>query len=160
MPTPIFGTLRATVGADFVWHKEQVLDTYAQSYDPLRPVVCCDEKSEQLLNHVREPLPPVPDSPARADHENKYCGTVNFFVAFEPLTGQRTVAVTERRGNAEFAAQLQNLELRYPQAEKICLALNQLSTHTPAALYQHFSAENARRLTRRFEWIYTPKRAL
>jgi len=138
---------------------EAVLDTYAQPYDPLRPVVCFDEKSSQLLDHVRAPLPPVPGSPARVDHEYKRCGTVNFFVAFEPLTGQRTVTVTERRGNAEFAAQLQNLELRYPQAEKICLVLDQLSTHTPAALYQHLSAEEARRLSRRFEWIYTPKHA-
>ena len=81
------------------------------------------------------------------------------FVAFEPLTGQRTVTVTERRGNAEFVAQLQALELRYEGAEKISLVLDQLSTHTPAALYQHLPAEEARRLTRRFEWIYTPKHA-
>jgi len=126
---------------------EQVLDTYAQPYDPLNPVVCVDEKSYQLLDHVHKPRPPVPGIPARADHEYKRCGTVNFFVAFEPLTGQRTVTVTERQGNAEFAAQLQALELRYPQAEKICLVLDQLSTHTPAALYQHFSAEEARRLS-------------
>ena len=87
----------------------------------------------------------MPGSPARVDHEYKRCGTVNFFVAFEPLTGQRIVTVTERRGNAEFAAQLQALELQYPQAEKIHLVLDQLSTHTPAALSQHLSAEEARR---------------
>ncbi len=138
---------------------EAVLDTYAQPYDALRPVICFDEKSYQLLDHVHDPLPPVPGVPARVDHEYKRCGTVNFFVAFEPLTGQRTVTVTERRGNAEFAAQLQALELRYPEAEKITLVLDQLSTHSPAALYQHLAAEEARRLTRRFEWMYTPKHA-
>ena len=138
---------------------EAVLDTYAQPYDASQPVICFDEKSYQLLDHVHEPLPPVPGFPARVDHEYKRCGTVNFFVAFEPLTGQRTVTVTERRGNAEFAAQLQSLELRYPEAEKITLVLDQLSTHSPAALYQHLPAEEARRLTRRFEWMYTPKHA-
>ncbi len=138
---------------------EAVLDTYAQPYDPRRPVICFDEKSYQLMDYVRDPLPPVPGVPARVDHEYKRCGTVNFFVAFEPLTGQRTVTVTERRGNAEFVAQLQALELRYEGAEKISLVLDQLSTHTPAALYQHLPAEEARRLTRRFEWIYTPKHA-
>jgi hypothetical protein len=138
---------------------EAVLDTYAQPYDASRPVICFDEKSYQLLDHVHEPLPPVPGTPARVDHEYKRCGTVNFFVAFEPLTGQRTVTVTERRGNAEFAAQLQALELRFPEAEKITLVLDQLSTHSPAALYQHLPAEEARRLTRRFEWMYTPKHA-
>ena len=138
---------------------EAVLDTYAQPYDASQPVICFDEESYQLLDHVHKPLPPVPGIPARVDHEYKRCGTVNFFVAFEPLTGQRTVTVTERRGNAEFAAQLQALELRYPEAEKITLVLDQLSTHSPAALYQHLPAEEARRLTRRFEWMYTPKHA-
>jgi transposase len=138
---------------------EAVLDTYAQPYDPRRPVICRGEKSYQLLDHVRDPLPPVPGHPARVDHEYKRCGTVNFFVAFEPLTGQRTVTVTERRANGEFTAQLQALELRYGEAEKIMLVLDQLSTHSPAALYQHLPAEEARRLSRRFEWVYTPKHA-
>ncbi len=138
---------------------ETVLDTYAQPYNPLRPVICFDEKSYQLLDHVRDPMPPVPGYPARIDHEYKRCGTVNFFVAFESRTGQRTVTVTERRGNAEFTAQLRCLELRYAGAEKISLVLDQLSTHSPAAVYQHLPAEEARRLTRRFEWIYTPKHA-
>jgi len=138
---------------------ETVLDTYAQPYDPSRPVICFDEKSYQLLDHVREPLSAVPGIPARVDHESKRCSTVNFFVAFEPLTGQRTVTVTERRGTAEFTAQLQCLELRYAQAEKICLVLDQRSTHSPATVDQHLPPEEVRRLTRRFEWIDTPKHA-
>ena len=138
---------------------ETVLDTYAQPYDAQRPVICFDEKSHQLLDHVHAPLPPVPGTPARVDHEYKRCGTVNFFVAFEPLMGQRTVTVTDRRGNVDFAAQLQALERRYPHADQIRLVLDQLSTHSPAALYQHLPAEEARRLSRRFEWIYTPKHA-
>ncbi|OWL95970.1 hypothetical protein CBQ26_10345 [Deinococcus indicus] len=138
---------------------EAVLDTYALPYDACRPVICFDEKSYQMLDHVRDPLPPVPGHPARVDHEYKRCGTVNFFVAFEPLMGQRTVTVTERRGNAEFAAQLQALDVRYAAADRIVLVLDQLSTHSPAALYQHLPAEEARRLSRRFEWVHTPKHA-
>ena len=38
---------------------EAVLDTYALPYDARRPVICFDEKSYQLLDHVRDPLPPV-----------------------------------------------------------------------------------------------------
>ena len=87
-------------------------------------------------------MPPVPGHPARVDHEYRRCGTVNFFVAFEPLTGQRTVMVTERRGNAEFTAQLQALQLRYPGATKIRLVLDQLSTHTPAVLYQYLMPDD------------------
>jgi hypothetical protein len=138
---------------------EAVLDTYAQPYDASRPVICFDERSYQLLDYVHEPLPPVPGYLAWVDHEYQRCGTVNFLVAFEPLTGQRTATVTERRGNAEFAAQLQALEWRYANAEKITLVLDQPRAHSPAALYQHLAAEEARRLTRRFEWMYTLKHA-
>ena len=36
---------------------EDVLDLYAEPYDPDRPVVCFDETSTQLLAEVREALP-------------------------------------------------------------------------------------------------------
>ena len=138
---------------------EEVLDTYAEPYDPEYPVVCFDEKSYQLLEHSVDPLPPAPGHPARVDYEYKRCGTVNLFIAFEPLTGQRTISITEQRGNADFAAQMQRLHLRYPEARKIRLVLDNLSTHSPAALYQHLSPEEARQLVRHFEWVYTPKHA-
>ncbi|UQN07180.1 hypothetical protein [Deinococcus sp. QL22] len=88
---------------------EAVLDTYAQPYDASRPVICFDETSYQLLDHVREPWPPVPGIPARVDHEQAVRHG-EFLRGLRTLTGQRTVTVTERRGNAEFAAQLQSLE--------------------------------------------------
>ncbi len=138
---------------------EEVLDTYAKPYDASFPVICFDEKFYQLLEHLADPLPPAPGVPARVDYEYKRCGTVNLFVAFEPLTGQRTITVTEQRGNAEFTAQMQSLHLRYPEAQKIRLVLDNLSTHSPAALYQHLPPEEARQLVRRFEWVYTPKHA-
>ena len=37
------------MSAEFVAHMEDVLDLYAQPYDPRRPVVCFDETSTQLL---------------------------------------------------------------------------------------------------------------
>lgn len=149
----------AKVGADFVWRMEAVLDTYAEPYNALRPVVCFDEKSVQLLDHIAPPLPPAPGLPARVDYEYKRCGTVNMFVAVEPLTGKRTLTVTDKRGNAEFTEQMQALDLRYPEAEKIRVVLDNLSTHSPAAFYQYLTPEEARRLTQRFEWVYTPKHA-
>ena len=44
---------------------EDVLDLYAEPYDPQRPVVCFDETSTQLLADVREPLPAKPGRPRR-----------------------------------------------------------------------------------------------
>ena len=41
------------VGGEFVAAMEDVLDLYAEPYDPQRPVVCFDETSTQLLADVR-----------------------------------------------------------------------------------------------------------
>ena len=41
--------------------------------------------------------------------------------------------------------------------EKIVLVTDNLNTHSPASLYKAFPPEEARRLTERFEWHYTPK---
>ena len=44
-------------------HMEEVLDLYAEPYDPKRPVVCFDETSTQLLAETRAPMPPRPGRP-------------------------------------------------------------------------------------------------
>ena len=44
---------------------EDVLDLYAEPYDPNRPVVCFDETSTQLLADTRPPLPAQPGRPRR-----------------------------------------------------------------------------------------------
>ena len=46
------------VSAEFVANMEDVLDLYAEPYDPQRPVVCFDETSTQLLAETRPSLPP------------------------------------------------------------------------------------------------------
>ena len=55
------------VGGGSSWRSmEDVLDLYAEPYDPQRPVVCFDETSTQLLADVREPLPAKPGPEAEA----------------------------------------------------------------------------------------------
>ena len=49
--------------------------------------------------------------------------------------------------------------LTYPEAIKIRLVLDNLSTHTTNAFYEHFSAAEAFALAQRFEFYYTPKSA-
>ena len=44
----------------------------------------------------------------------------------------------------------------YPDAEKIRLVCDNLSTHSLAAFYEILAPEQARRLSRRVEFIYTP----
>ena len=45
----------------------------------------------------------------------------------------------------------------YPKAKKIILVTDNLNIHAPSSLYKAFSAQEANRLTKRFEWHYTPK---
>ena len=85
---------------------EDVLDLYAEPYDPQRPVVCFDETSTQLLADVREPLPAKPGRPRREDYEYQRGGTRNLFLTCEPRRGWRHVAITRQRTMQDFAQQM------------------------------------------------------
>jgi DDE superfamily endonuclease len=136
---------------------ERVLDLYEESYDPLHPVVCFDERPCQLIGEVRDPLPMKPGAIERFDSEYERGGVCWVLMSFEPLGGWRELTVTERRRKKEFAHSMRRLaEEHYPRAEKIRVVLDNLSTHTAAAFYENFSAEVARKLARRIEFVYTP----
>jgi transposase len=137
---------------------EDVLEVYTRPYDPARPVVCLDEISKQLVAETRTPLPAAPGQPERVDYEYERCGTANLFLTCEPLAGHRHVTVTEQRTAVDFAEEVRDLlEVRYPQAERVVLVMDNLNTHKPAALYQAFEPAVARSLIERLEIHYTPK---
>lgn len=148
----------AAVGADFVWRMEDVLDLYAQPYDKARRVICFDEQPHQLIAETRVPLPVAPGRPARVDYEYRRAGTANLFLVFEPLVGWRHVEVTAQRTNQDFAQQMKALvDTHFPNTERIAVVLDNLSTHSPAALYQTFPPAEAFRLCKHLEFHYTPK---
>jgi transposase len=148
------------VDAEFVARMEDVLDLYASAPDPLHPVVSFDESPTQLIGEVRVPIEVKPGQPARYDSEYVRNGTANLFVMVNVHEPWRRVAVTERRTCADFAEQMKRLvDEDFPTAEKIRVVMDNLSTHTVAALYQTFSAEEAGRLRRKLEFHYVPKHA-
>jgi hypothetical protein len=135
---------------------EDVLELYAEPYDPDRPVVCFDECSEELHGQVAEPIPVAPGQPAKEDYEYVRHGTANLFLIVEPLAGTRRVTVTERRTIPDFAARMRYLcDELYPQAEGIRVVLDNLNTHTLGARSASFPPDEAWRL----EFHYTPKHA-
>jgi hypothetical protein len=137
---------------------EDVLEVYTRPDDPQYPLVCMDETSKQLLADTREPIPAQPGQPQRVDYEYKREGVADLFMFFEPLTGKRLVKVTDQRTRKDWAIAMQELaNRRYPLAKKIVIVMDNLNTHTPASFYETFEPQEARRLTERFEFHYTPK---
>ena len=144
----------------YVAKMEAVLDVYQRPYDAQRPVVCLDEASKELHDTPRGSLPLKPGKPIREDYEYERHGVANLFLAIQPLCGWRRVRVTDRRTKHDFAEQLRLLsDEDHPDAEIIVLVVDNLNTHGPGALYEHFEPEEAHRLAARFEWHYTPEHA-
>jgi hypothetical protein len=137
---------------------EDVLEVYHRPHDPACPLVCLDETSKQLIKETRLPVPARPGRPARADYEYERNGTANIFMLFAPLEGWRHVDVTDRHAAVDYAHLLRDVSDRwFPDAAKVVLVQDNLSTHKAASLYEAFPPEEARRLVERFEWHYTPK---
>ena len=139
---------------------EHILDLYELLYNPLRPMICFDETSKQLIAETRIPLPASPGHALRYDYEYKRNGTRNLFMFFEPLAAWRHVEVTEHRTKLDFAHQMRWLvDVAYPDAECIEVVLDNLNTHTYAALYEAFEPAEARRIARKLAFHFTPKHA-
>jgi hypothetical protein len=146
------------VSGEFVAAMEDVLDLYAEPYNPKRPKVNFDESSKQLIGETRTPLPAQPGQAARFDYEYKRNGTRNLFLFCEPQAGWRHVVVTEQRTRQDFAHQMKWLvDERYPEAEVVRVVLDNLNTHKPASLYETFPPAEAHRLRQKLEFHYTPK---
>ena len=138
----------------------RLLDLYAEDYDAAYPVICIDEKSKQLIEEARTPLPMKPGKPEKYDYEYIRRGTRNIFVAVEPKGGKRLVKVTKTRTKKDFARFVRTLvKTKYPEATKIRIVLDNLNTHFATSFYETFSEEEADEILRKIEFYYTPKHA-
>jgi hypothetical protein len=125
---------------------KNVLAVYTRPHDPKRPVVCFDEKSKKLVGKVCKPIAARPGEVERCDYEYVRNGTANLFMMVEPLGGWRQVNVTTRRTKVDFAMQRQEqVDVHYPEAEKITLVMDNLNTYRMSCLYESFMPIEARR---------------
>lgn len=148
------------ITAEYRERMYDLLGLYAKPYDAAEPVVCLDEKSKQLLQQTRRPIPGMAGQLAKEDYEYRRAGTRNLFVAVEPKGGHREVAVTRRRTKPDFVAFVQFLASEvYAQARKIHLVLDNLNTHFRASFEQVMGMETATIFLSRLELHYTPKHA-
>ncbi len=146
--------------AEYVAAMEDVLDLYAADYDERFPVVCFDETSKQLITELRPRLAAACCRVERFDYEYKRGGVANLFMFCQPKRGWRHIEVTERHTKRDFAEQMKWLvDEAFPEAEKIRLVMDNLSTHSRGALYERFEPEQARRILRKLEFHFTPRHA-
>ena len=136
---------------------EDVLDVYELPYNPLKPVICMDEKPYQLLGESRDPLPMRKGSDQKIDSEYVREVTCSIFVFTEPLGGVRHVNVRTHRTAIDWAKEIKYLvDVSYPNVGTIALVLDNLNTHSISSLYSAFPPEEARRIARRLEVHFTP----
>jgi transposase len=148
------------VDGEFAARMEDVLALYAEPADPRRPVVCFDETPRQLIGEARVPIRAEPGKRARYDYEYVRNGTANVFMFIDVNRPWRHAKVTDQRTALDFADCMKDLvDVHYPDAERIRVVLDNLSTHSLGALYERFAPAEARRILDRLEFHYTPKHA-
>ena len=139
---------------------EDVLKLYAEEFDSLRPVVCFDETSKQLVRELRTALAVSGGQVERFDYEYKRNGVANLFMMCQPKAGWRHVEVTDRHTKLDFAEQMKYLvDEEFPNAQKIRVVMDNLATHSRGAIYDRFAPEEAVRILQKLEFHYTPKHA-
>ena len=138
----------------------RILDLYKEKYNKQYPMICFDEKSKQLLEDSRKPIPLKPGSPLKCDYEYKRHGTCNIFAAIEPTAGRHFIKVTDRRAKSDFAVFIKDIvEKEYKEAIKVRIVLDNLNTHFEKSFYEVFSNRQAIRILNRIQFVYTPKHA-
>ena len=135
------------VDAEYVARMEDVLDLYAEQLDPKRPVVCFDESPTQLIGEARQPIPAAPGRLERFDYEYRRNGTVNLFVFVDAhrswRQGQGHLIVAPLTTSPFACAPWQLRRCRLPRGRAcIRVVLDNLSTHTAAALYAAFPPDH------------------
>lgn len=152
------------ISPEFVWRMEDVVELYAKPVDEKRPLVCFDERLCQLIADIHPGLPMKPKQgeksgqPKRYDYEYERQGSCNLFAFFAPYLGWRHIKVTARRTKVDFAWCMKDLvDIHFPDAEVIKLVMDNLNIHTPAALYEVFEPQEARRIINKLSIHYTPK---
>jgi DDE superfamily endonuclease len=145
------------IDAEYVARMEDVLSLYAEPADERRPVVCFDETPRQLIGEERVPMRVEPGKRARFDYEYVRNGTANVFMFVDVNRPWRHAKVTDQRTCIDFAECMRDLvDEHYPDAEKIRVVLDNVSSHSQAALYQRFDPTEARRILSRIEFHFTP----
>jgi transposase len=136
---------------------EIILRLYLLPYNPLKPVICFDERPCFLIGDTIQGLEMKSGHVAKENYAYTKHGSCSVLAMIEPKTGKRFGRVRRKRRKIEFAKFMKRVSELYPDAEKIIVVLDNLNTHDESAFYEVFDAKEAAALMDRFEFVYTPK---
>ncbi len=138
---------------------EQILWLYRLDYNPLRPVLCYDERPCFLIGEIVQGEAMKEGVIAKKHYAYEKLGSCSLLATIEPLTGKRIADVFDQRRKIEFALHFQKIAETYTEAEKIIVIMDNLNTHNKSSFYEVFTAEEAFHLSQKFEFVHTPKSA-
>lgn len=147
------------MNALFLFRMERILDVYARAYNVKNSVICYDERPCFLIGEIIKGIEMKADQVKKEHYAYEKNGSCSLLETIEPLTGKRIADVFDQRRKLEFAAHFQKVAAAFPKAERITVILDNLNTHNESSFYEAFSAEEAKRLSDKFEFIYTPPKA-
>lgn len=137
---------------------EDVLSVYSQPAKPGRGRICFDERPCQLLNDVIAALPLQPGKVTKEDSEYVRQGTCVVLLAYDLDTGQRYTQVRKQRTKADYAEFMHEIVTTYyGDIEYVDLVQDNLNTHKYGSFYEHLPLAQARLLSRKLMFHYTPK---
>ena len=137
---------------------EVILDIYCSVHQPDEPLICLDEASVQLQDHLYEPIEMKPNQDKKEDYHYTREGVQALFMFFDPHRGWRLLSNRDSRTRLDWAEEVrQLLDVDYQDAPKVKLVCDNLNTHNIASLYEAFPAPEAHRLARRLEIYHTPR---
>jgi len=150
----------AEITPEFIEKMEDVLDIYAEAYNPKEPVICLDEKPVQLVKDSRKSIPAsINGGIKKRDYEYIRCGTANTFCIVEPKAGNHFTYATKNRKGKEFAKIMNRLANHYAEADKIHLVMDNLNTHSLKSLTDFYGRVKGNIIWNSFEIHFTPKHA-
>ena len=147
------------ITSEFLARMELILRLYMLPYNAEFPIVCFDERPCFLIGNTVEGLQMQSGKVAKENYAYSKHGSCCVLAGIEPKTGKRLAHIRKRRTQKEFTLFMKHLAKLYPDAKKIVVVLDNLNTHKFGSFYKHLPADEASKLTERFEFIFTPKSA-
>ncbi len=137
---------------------EDVLAVYNRPAEANRPRLCFDERPCQLLDEVVVGLRVAPGKAAKEDAEYVRQGTGVVLLAYDLDRGIRYTQTRKQRTGRDYAEFMdQIINMYYADVERIDLVQDNLNTHKYGSFYTPLPLNQARLLSQKLVFHFTPK---